>query len=62
MVFMPRYTSANEICDGLGGLLDLSTQMMPQCHVCLCACFGRLSIESGQANSSNMMDLAHIIN
>ena len=57
MAFNSSYALANEICDGLGGLLDLSTGNSKDTSVFAPFLAGQearhISIQAGQANSAN---------
>ena len=64
MVSNPSHALANEICNGLGGLLDLSNSNNTSVNMPLLAgkAVKHCSMETGQAHTANTMDLAGIIN
>ena len=59
MAFNRIYALANEICDKLGGLLELSNSNDASVYAPLLA--GQDSIETVRANSANTMNLPGII-
>ena len=63
MAFNPSYTLENEICDGLGGLLELSNSNDKPVYAPLFAgqAARHNSIETVLVNPANTMDLAGII-
>ena len=63
MAFNPSCALANEICDRLGGLLQLSNSNNASVYapVLVGQAARHNSIETGRANLANTMDLAGII-
>ena len=63
MAFYPICALANEICDRLGGLLQLSNSNNASVYapVLVGQAARHNSIETGRANLANTMDLAGII-